>query len=98
FLTIAMLGVIIVAFLLPIFGRVLGTYVFSLIGLSDTFIEIWNTFRWVISAVVFYLVLLSLYLLAPNKRIHLRDAIYGALFATLGWQAITYGFSYYVNT
>lgn len=97
-LTIAMIGVIGVAFILPIFGKVIGTYVFSFLGLSDTFIEIWNTLRWVISAVVFFLVLLTLYVLAPNLKVRIVDAVYGALFATIGWQAVTIAFSFYVNT
>lgn len=97
-LTIAMIGVISIAFLLPIFGEMIGTYVFSFLGLSDTFIEVWNTLRWAISAVVFYLVLLTLYVLAPNMKVRIKDAFFGALFATIGWQAVTLGFSYYVNT
>lgn len=97
-LTIAMIIVIAIAFVLPIFGEMIGTYVFSFIGLSDTFIEVWNSLRWVISAVVFYLVLLTFYVLAPNRKIRIRNALYGALFATIGWQAVTLGFSYYVNT
>lgn len=97
-LTIAMIGVISIAFLLPIFGEMIGTYVFSFLGLSDTFIEVWNTLRWAISAVVFYLVLLSLYVFAPNMKVRIKDALFGALFATIGWQAVTFGFSYYVNT
>lgn len=98
FLTIAMIGVISIAFLLPIFGEMIGTYVFSFLGLSDSFIELWNTLRWVVSAVVFYLVLLSFYVLAPNMKVRIKDAVFGALFATIGWQAVTFGFSYYVNT
>ncbi len=97
-LTIAMIGVISIAFLLPIFGEMIGTYVFSFLGLSDSFIELWNTLRWVVSAVVFYLVLLSFYVLAPNMKVRIKDAVFGALFATIGWQAVTFGFSYYVNT
>src|SRR5699024_1386878 len=96
-LTVSMIGVIGVAFLLPIFGEMIGTYVFSFIGLSDTFIEVWNTLRWVISSVVFFLVLLTLYVLAPNLKVRIRNAVYGAVFATIGWQAITIGFSYYVS-
>lgn len=96
-LTVSMIGVIGIAFLLPIFGEMIGTYVFSFIGLSDTFIEVWNTLRWVISSVVFFLVLLTLYVLAPNLKVRIRNAMYGALFATIGWQSITIGFSYYVN-
>lgn len=96
-LTISMIGVLGVAFLLPIFGEIIGTYFFSFIGLSDSFIEVWNTLRWIISTVVFFLVLLVFYVLAPNIKIRVRNAVYGALFAAIAWQAITIGFSFYVS-
>ncbi len=54
FLTIVMLLVILVAFILPIFGRAIGVYIFSFMGLSDDFINLWNTLRWVISSVIFF--------------------------------------------
>ena len=41
---------------------------------------------------------LALYILAPNARITIKHAIWGALFATFSWQLVSLGFSYYVNT
>ncbi|HLR67493.1 YihY/virulence factor BrkB family protein [Virgibacillus alimentarius] len=97
-LTISMVVVICVAFLLPIFGRTIGIYLFSFFGLSDDFIHVWNTLRWIISSIVFFIVLLALYKLAPNKKIRLRNAMWGAIFATIGWQLVSLAFSYYVST
>ena len=97
-MTIAMVGVIAMAFLLPIFGEMIGLYIFSFLGLSEEFIQFWNTSRWIISSLVFLVVLLSLYLLMPNVRIYVKDAIFGAIFATVGWQLVSLGFSYYVQT
>ena len=97
-LTIAMLVVIIIAFLLPIFGRMIGVYLFSLLGLSEGFLEVWNTLRWVISSIVFFIVLLALYKLAPNKKVRFKNVVFGAAFATIGWQLVSLAFSYYVNT
>ncbi|WP_188455193.1 YihY/virulence factor BrkB family protein [Virgibacillus oceani] len=97
-LTIAMVLVISMAFLLPIFGKMIGEYFFSFFGLSDNFINLWGTFRWVISSVVFFIVLTALYKLAPNKRIYFKNAIWGALFATVLWQLVSLAFSFYVNT
>ncbi|GGM30158.1 putative ribonuclease-like protein YfkH [Paraliobacillus quinghaiensis] len=97
-LLIAMLVVIIVAFLLPIFGRIIGVYIFSFFGVSEGFLQVWNMLRWVISSTVFLIVFLALYMLAPNKRVHIKDAIFGALFATIGWQLVSLAFSYYVST
>lgn len=97
-LTMAMVVVIGIAFLLPIFGKMIGVYIFSMFGLSESFIDAWNTLRWVVSSVVFFIVLLALYKLAPNKKVKIRNAMWGAIFATVGWQLVSLAFSYYVST
>ncbi|MBU5595023.1 YihY/virulence factor BrkB family protein [Amphibacillus sp. MSJ-3] len=97
-LLISVLLLIVVALLLPIFGRMIGIYVFSFFGASEQFIAVWNALRWIISSSIFFIVFLYLYKMAPNVRVYLRDAIWGALFATIGWQISSLGFSYYVNT
>jgi len=97
-LTIAMVLVIFVAFLLPIFGKMIGVYIFSFFGLSDTFIAVWGTLRWVVSSIVFFIVLLTLYKLAPNKHIYFKHAIWGAVFATVCWQLVSLAFSFYVSS
>lgn len=97
-LTIAMVGVIFLSFLLPIFGKMIGVYVFSFFGLSGTFTAVWGALRWIISSVIFFIVLLILYKLAPNTRIYFRHAIWGAIFATVFWQLVSLGFSYYVSS
>ncbi|RDW20360.1 ribonuclease [Oceanobacillus arenosus] len=96
-LTIAMVIVIIVSLLLPVFGRVIGEHVFAFFNLESSFLAIWDTLRWVISSFIFFIVLLALYKLAPSMRIYLKDAVWGALVSTILWQAISYGFSFYVN-
>ncbi|WP_217608880.1 YhjD/YihY/BrkB family envelope integrity protein, partial [Bacillus sp. GbtcB15] len=42
-LTIAMVFVIIVALLLPVFGKEIGVFIFSNFGFSAEFLTIWNT-------------------------------------------------------
>ncbi len=97
-LTIAMVVIIIIAFLLPIFGRMIGIHLFSLFGLSANFISIWETLRWLISSIIFFIVFLALYKLAPNTKVEIKNVVWGALFATVFWQLVSLGFSYYVNT
>ncbi|UOQ50485.1 YihY/virulence factor BrkB family protein [Gracilibacillus caseinilyticus] len=97
-LTIAMLLIIIVAFLLPIFGKMIGVYLFSFFGLSEGFLSTWNTLRWVISSAIFFIVLMMLYRLAPSKRVYFKDIIPGTLFATVFWQLASLAFSYYVSS
>ncbi|WP_156520806.1 YihY/virulence factor BrkB family protein [Oceanobacillus sp. Castelsardo] len=97
-LTIAMVLVIIVSLLLPVFGQIIGEYIFAFVGLSDTFLQLWGTLRWVLSSVIFFIVLLFLYKLAPNKHIYFREAIWGTIMGTIAWQIVSYGFSFYVST
>lgn len=97
-LTIAMIAVIAVALLLPVFGRMIGVFLFSFVQLSDGFLEIWEMLRWVISSLVIFIVLVALYKLAPNKRVRFSQIIWGALFATFSWQLVSLLFSYYVST
>lgn len=96
-MTVAMVMVIIVALLLPVFGRMIGTYIFSIFGLSEGFLDAWETLRWVISSAIFFIVLFFLYKLAPHKKIQFRNIVWGTLFATVSWQMVSWGFSFYVN-
>ncbi|MDY0395788.1 YihY/virulence factor BrkB family protein [Virgibacillus halophilus] len=50
------------------------------------------------TSVVFFIVFLAFYRMAPNKRIYLRDAVAGALFTTICWQLVSLIFSFYVST
>ncbi|QGH33390.1 YihY family inner membrane protein [Gracilibacillus salitolerans] len=97
-LTIAMLFVIVVTFLLPVFGKMIGVYLFSFFGLSQGFLDTWNTLRWVISSVVFFIVLMMLYRMAPSKRVYFKHIYIGAIFATVCWQLTSLAFSYYVTS
>ncbi|WP_440896421.1 YihY/virulence factor BrkB family protein [Amphibacillus sp. Q70] len=97
-LLISMLLLIVVALLLPVFGRMIGIYIFSFFGASEQFVTVWNALRWIISSSIFFIVFLYLYKMAPNIKVYFRDAIWGALFSTIGWQISSLGFSYYVNT
>ncbi|WP_083875612.1 YihY/virulence factor BrkB family protein, partial [Gracilibacillus halophilus] len=96
-LTIAMLFVIIVAFLLPIFGRMIGVALFSWFGLSEGFLNTWNALRWLISTVIFFLVFVMLYRMAPGKTVYFRHVAIGAGVTTIMWQVVSMLFSFYVT-
>ncbi|MCA1032606.1 YihY/virulence factor BrkB family protein [Bacillus timonensis] len=96
-LTFAMIFVIVVALLLPVFGRQIGLFIFSTFGLSDTFLTIWNALRWILSAFILFVVFTSLYYFAPNKKLKIKEVVSGAFFATFGWMFVSLAFSYYVG-
>lgn len=96
-LTIGMIFVFILALLLPVFGKQIGIYIFSYIGVSEAFLDIWDTIRWVLSTLVLFLMFLILYRVFPSMKLKRRMVLPGALFATVGWNIGSFGFSYYVN-
>lgn len=97
-LTIGMFFVVIVALLLPVFGKMIGEYFFSWLGFSVEFLQIWETFRWVTSSIIFFIVLVALYRLTPNRKVYFRHIVWGALFSTVGFQLVSWAFSFYVGT
>jgi membrane protein len=96
-LTLGMIFVIIVALVLPVFGKMIGLFLFSAFGFSATFLTIWNAMRWVISSLILFVVFTVLYYFAPNKKLRCANVVRGAIFATIGWIITSLAFSYYVN-
>jgi membrane protein len=96
-LTIGMILVIVVALLFPVFGRQLGMFLFSVLGLSDEFLTVWNAWRWLFSSLFLFTIFVALYWIAPNKKLTCLSVVPGALFATIGWILTSLAFSYYVG-
>lgn len=96
FLTAAMVVVILVALLLPVFGKAIGLFFFVHLGISPAFMAIWDFFRIFISFFVMVSVLIILYVFAPSTKLRFNDVWVGAIVATLGWQFVSLAFSYFV--
>lgn len=77
-LTFGMIFVIIVALLLPVFGKQIGIFMFSSFGLSDEFLDVWNGIRWIVSAAILFLVFTFLYWVAPNRPLKIKEIISGS--------------------
>ncbi len=97
-LTFGMIIVIAVALLLPVFGKLIGEQFFALFHLSEGFLKSWNILRWIVSSLIFFIVFFTLYMVAPHTKVKARQAVWGTLFATIAWQIVSLGFSFYVNT
>ncbi|MFC2949238.1 YihY/virulence factor BrkB family protein [Virgibacillus sediminis] len=96
-LTLGMIISIAVAFLLPIFGNVIINFVESIIGLPPGTSLMLQAVRWGISIIVLTSILLVLYHVAPNKKLPFKHILPGALTASILWQLISLGFSFYVS-
>ncbi|MED5049949.1 YihY family inner membrane protein [Bacillus siamensis] len=98
FLTIAMVVTILIALLLPVFGREIGLLAADFIGAPGLFLQVWSVVRWGISPLILLIVFTALYIFAPNKRLSLRFVLPGAVFAAAGWIIVGMLFSFYVGT
>ncbi len=96
-LTFGMIFVFITAVILPVFGQEIGAFVFSQFGFMDQFLLVWEALRWVISALVLFLIFTGLYWIAPNVKMRCRSAFPGAAFSTVGWIISSVALSYYVD-
>ncbi len=94
-LTLGMLLIIFVAMALPVFGELIGN-LFFYIGIPNAE-ETWGILRWVLSTVIIAIVITIIYMVAPNKKLILRNVWVGAVVATIGWQLVSLAFSFYVN-
>lgn len=96
-LTFGMIFVFILAVILPVFGKEIGLFLFSKLGYMKQFLSIWEALRWVISALVLFLIFTGLYWIAPNVKMKCRSAFPGAAFSTVGWIVTSLALSYYVD-
>ncbi|OAK70162.1 ribonuclease [Lederbergia galactosidilytica] len=96
-LTLAMIFVFLLALLVPVFGKQLGMFVFSYLGYSNEFLHIWGVIRWTLTPIILFIIFFVIYLLAPSTKVKFKTAAPGALFASLGWIIVSFGFSFYVS-
>lgn len=97
--TIAFVAILLIALVLPVFGQQIGGFLFSFFHLEDNFKAVWNVLRFVLPIVLIFCVMILMYWIVPNTnpRIRVTSVLLGALFATVGWFALTFGFSIYVS-
>lgn len=96
--TLLLIVLFVVALALPIFGKQIGTFLFSYLGYEQGFLGVWNQVRWTIPPVMIFIVFMLLYWIAPNRKLYLKSVIPGAIFATIGWIVVSLGFSLYVSS
>ncbi len=96
--TIGITVMIIVAIIMLVFGEIIGSYVFGLIGAQTLFSVIWSFLRFVIPFTLMLITFYLLYSYVPNKKLKFNNIIIGAIFSTVGWVTTSLLFSFYVNS
>lgn len=92
-----MILAIIVAILVPVSGNIILEFMTNFLGLTFGMSFLLQILRWTISIVVLTGILLLLYRFAPNKKLPFKHIIPGAIIASILWQFISLGFSFYVS-
>lgn len=93
----ALIFIIMSAFLLIIFGDILGQYIYKWLVLPGSFFYFWNSLRYVIIVLFMIFTFAAMYHFIPSKRMGWREVMPGATFTTLGWLISSLIFSYYIN-
>lgn len=93
----ALVLIIVSTLFLLVFGDVIGMYIIDIFPLDRILTLIWDLFRFVFVILIMIFMCGSLYYIAPAKKIKWRDTMPGAIIATLGWNVVSIGFSFYVN-
>lgn|SRR5665648_20611 len=96
--TIGVTVMIIFAILMIVFGKIIGSYLFGLIGATTLFEIIWSFLRYGIALTIMLITFLLLYKYVPNRRLRFKNIIVGTIFTTVGWVTTSLLFSFYVNT
>lgn len=99
--TIALLVLLLIVFSTLVFGEMIGNRLFTLLGITDSFLEFWKYARILISLGSMILIFTLLYKFSPSirnsEKIYFKHTLPGAIFTTIGWIITSVLFSYYVN-
>ncbi len=95
--TLSILIVIFSSTVLLVFGKIIGDFIFNLIGLDSIFIYIWNILRYIVGIFTIIIIMINLYKYTPNKNLKIKDVIPGSIISTLVWLSISFFYSYYAN-
>jgi membrane protein len=98
FLYTLILIITIVLFLfLPVVGSRVLMYFNQFIKMPELYIILYSYLRWVIITVFFFFGILTIYTKVPNRKGSLKHAIWGSMFALLGWLANSIGYSFIIT-
>lgn len=99
--TVLLAGMILLVLVGPIFGDAILAGIFAIIGEQVWIAIIWGWIKRLLPLVTLILGFALMYRFAPGfpkgEGIRFKDAVIGAVVATAGWLAASFGFSYYVN-
>jgi len=92
-----MLALVILMFVMG-FGQVIIEHVIPILGLpDDNILATFQTLRWPVTISVLFVVMTCIYYFLPSAKIHFTTILYGAVFTSIAWMAVTQLFSLYMT-
>ncbi|MCM3616002.1 YihY/virulence factor BrkB family protein [Sutcliffiella horikoshii] len=96
-LTLGLIFAFLIAFFLPVFGGIIISQVEELIDIPGSTAIILNVLRFFIAFFVIFIIITALYRIAPDVNKSFKELLPGAIVATVIWQLVSIGFSFYVS-
>jgi Predicted membrane protein len=78
-------------------GRSILSFASKFVGISTEFIDAWVINRFAAMAIICFVTITILYILAPNCKVGFTQAFPGAALAVFLWLLLSAGFSFYVE-
>lgn len=91
---VAIVGALIFVF---VFGEFILLFIEDFVGIELDFILQIFSLKWLVLFIVLIIIITMVYFLVPNHRMHIKYALPGAVFATIGWLVLSQAFTLYVQ-
>lgn len=88
---------IIFSLLLLVLGNSIGVTLSRYFNLPGNFDILWKVLRYVITLVSMVFTFALIYMFTPTRNLVLKEVLPGAIFAAIGWIAVSVGFAFYVD-
>jgi len=95
--TIGITIMIILSITMIVFGKIIGIYVFGLVGAKALFNIVWSLLRYCIPFTMMLITFFLIYEYVPNRKLKFNNIIVGTIFTTVGWITTSLLFSFYIN-
>jgi|AntRauTorckE6833_2_1112554.scaffolds.fasta_scaffold00765_15 membrane protein len=82
---------------LPNIGREFFVYIRDYIYISSKIVELVNLLKTFVLPVAIFVIIITLYMFLPNKSQPLVNVLPGTIFTVIGWTALSYFFTIFVN-
>ena len=97
FYTVVMLVVMILFLFVMVFGNQLVNLLLHRVPQMQYLVSLYMEFRFLMVWVLLIILFAAVYSYVPDKKIHFKEQIPGACFASLVWSAFSWGFSLYID-